>query len=513
MAKRKPQGSDLNLDSLMDTVTNVVGVLMIVFIMVSLNIARTVNRILSELPPVTEEEHQRIKEQVKNLPPPPADLKQIAEDQTKTEEDLKKIAEKLKTVDTTDALQKIKFLDLDEIRKKIEETRKDRDLAKTDSDKLLKEIERLKALLDQTPEYKPPPPTYVRLPNPRPYPAKPNETRILVAKEGVLIFNESEYLQPITSGLDKARSQLEYKDAKFEPFAAMLEKSLGSKAEAQKAWPELAPLAGTFQLDQVALTYKELASAGITPNRDLLEALGNISLVVRQPLPAVGAAVAAAAKGDLSKWVAMNPSKDPANPTIRASTAGNKVSLSYGAATEEVRATPRDIIDYFRKLANGDGFKNASKNRIIYDAYRMVDVLQRAASSQVISQAFTMKPTIRPGSASVQLALAPKAGSGQSVEQLQQPNSPFIRRMRDIKSDPNGVALFQVMPDAFTTYLDARRIADEVGVPATWEFLRNLDLAVNVAGFEVQRFAVTAARAGAAPAAAITIAPPTKTLD
>lgn len=513
MAKRKSQSSELNLDSLMDTVTNVVGVLMIVFIMVSLNIARTVNRILSELPPVTEEEHQRIKEQVKNLPPPPADPKQLVAEQTKTEEQLKQITEKLKTVDTTDALQKIKFMDLDELRKKIEATRKDRDVAKTESDKLLTEIERLKALLDQTPQYKPPPPTYVRLPNPRPYPEKPNETRVLVAKEGVLIFNESEYLAPIISGLEKVRSQIEYKDAKFEPFAAMLEKILGSKAEAQKAWPELAPLAGIFQMELVAQAYKALSVAGIAPTKDLLGRLGDISLVIRQPLPEVAAAVAAATQGDPAKWTALDPSKDPAKPIIKATAAGNKITFSYGAKAEEVRATPREVIDYFRKLADGDAFKNAAKSKVIYDAFRMVEVLQRAASSQVISQAFAMKPTIRPGSANVQLQLVPKSGSGQAVEQLQQPNSAFIRRLRDIKADPNGVALFQVMPDAFTTYLEARRVADEIGVPATWEFLRSLDLAVNVTGFEVQRFAPTAPRAVTGAATAVSIAPPKKTLD
>ena len=86
--------------------------------------------------------------------------------------------------------------------------------------------------------------------------------------------------------------------------------------------------------------------------------------------------------------------------------------------------------------------------------------------------------------------------------------------MRSIKSDPSGVALFQVMPDAFNTYLDARRIADEVGVPATWEFLKGLDLVANVTGFEVQRFTDgVASKSAAKPATGVTIAPPKRTLD
>jgi hypothetical protein len=96
---------------------------------------------------------------------------------------------------------------------------------------------------------------------------------------------------------------------------------------------------------------------------------------------------------------------------------------------------------------------------------------------------------------------------------MKQPNSAYIRLMRDIKADPNGVAVFQVMPDAFSAYLEARKLADEVGVAATWEFLAKLDLALNVTGYEVQRLAPTAARAKAGAAAAVTIAPPKRSLD
>lgn len=96
---------------------------------------------------------------------------------------------------------------------------------------------------------------------------------------------------------------------------------------------------------------------------------------------------------------------------------------------------------------------------------------------------------------------------------MKQPNSAYIRMMRDIKADPNGVAIFQVMPDAFETYLEARKLADEVGVPATWEFLSKLDLTVNVPGYEVQRYAPGAVRRGANGSAVISIAPPKRSLD
>ena len=127
-----------------------------------------------------------------------------------------------------------------------------------------------------------------------------------------------------------------------------------------------------------------------------------------------------------------------------------------------------------------------------------------------------MTPEVKPGLPYVQIGLTPRAGSGETLEQMKQPNSAAIRAFRAIKGNPNGVAVFQVLPDAIPTYLEARRIADEVGVPATWDFLKDIKLTANVTGFEVQRFAITPPRPPAPPGngpPAVTITPPKKTLD
>jgi hypothetical protein len=68
------------------------------------------------------------------------------------------------------------------------------------------------------------------------------------------------------------------------------------------------------------------------------------------------------------------------------------------------------------------------------------------------------------------------------------------------------------MADAFQTYHEARQIADQIGVAATWEFLPKLDLVVNVTGYEIQRFTIPIV---AKPAAgnAVRIAIPKRKLD
>lgn len=491
MAKRRSDGGgELNLDSLMDAVTNVVGVLMIVLVMMALNTAQMVQKILSDLPPVTKEEHEQMQQQLRELPPPPADPKKIEEDKLKAEQELKKAIEDLKTVDTSEMAAKLKKYDLEGFRTQLEEARKKRADEKVAMDKLLEELEKIKALLDSTPKYEPPPPKYVRLPNPRPYPKEPNETRILVAKAGVVVFNEKEYIKPIIEGLDKVRSQLEYKDPQPNPFGPMLGKIFGDANAARAAWPEMAPLAGHVQMDQVAVAYKVLADAGLQPNKNILTSLADVAVVTGSNIQAIAEAVVAATKGDFSKWLAMDKTKDPTKPTIKAVASGGKVSFTWGATGKpvEVKATPKDILAYFVKdLAGADSFKNKHRNRTIYDAYKIKDMLERAASNPTFSGAFTITPVIAPGSNLVKLEL--KARSGETLESMRAEGSNFQRLMRQIKGDPNGVAVFQVMSDAFDTYLEARKIADDNGAPATWDFLPKLDLSMNVNGFEVQRFA------------------------
>ena len=514
--KRKHEEQELPFVALMDTMTNVVGVLIIVLVMVGISIASAVRKVLSDLPPVTPEEHRKMVEVMKELPPPPADPKKLEEDKKIAEQKLKKAIEDLKTIDTTSVESQMKFMDLASFNKKLDDARKLRAAQKAAVDKLIAEVERMKALLDETPVFKPAPPTYIRLPNPRPFPEKPNETRVLVAKQGVLFLNEKTFIQPILDGLDKVKSQFEYKEAKIDPFLKMLTQVFGSAPAAQQAWPEIAPFVNTFQMDQVALAYKALAAAKLPANKQVISSIGDISTGLRRTMPAVAEAIAAAVQGNLSKWTALDPSADPLKPSIKATSTGAKISFTWGAKTIEVKATPKDIVDYFVKdLANMPGFKDVSRAKVIYDAFKLQAILERAAGSPMMnSSSYTFKPSVKPGIPYVQLALTPKAGGGETLDQIRGEGSNYQRLMRGVKADEKGVAIFQVMSDAFATYHEARRIADQIGVAATWEFLPKLDLLVNVTAYEVQRFAVTAV-APPAPTGvpAVRIAAPKRALD
>jgi hypothetical protein len=511
MAKKSNQDSgELNMDSLMDAVTNVGGVLMIVFVVVALSLANSMQKILSELPKVTPEEYEEMKKKQQENPPPPETPEQIEQKKIIAQEQLKKVSEELRSVDVSD-VQKIQFMDMDDFRKKLAEAKEKREGEKKEVDKLLSEVERLKALLDETPVYVPEAASVVRLPNPRPYPAEPKETRVLVAKGGVLFFNEAEFIGPLADGLTKLSGQLTYKEIKIDPFAKLLTEVLGSPQKAQQAWGDIAPLAATYQMEEVALAWKALTEAGLPASKEVLFGLGDISLAIRAKLGAVGEAVAALSKGDVAKWTALDPSKDPLKPIIKAVSKGGGLALSYGSKTEEVKATPRDLMSYFKGLSDQDGIKNRGKDVVIYDAFKVQEALKRASANQSLTKAYGFVPEIRPGQTFVYLKLTPASGGGESLEAIKKPESAYQRTIRQIAGDPNGVAVFQVMPDAFATYLDARIIADENRVAATWETIASLDLTMPVRGFEVQRFAKAAAPRK--PGSAVQIKGPKKSLD
>jgi hypothetical protein len=511
MAKKSNQDSgELNMDSLMDAVTNVVGVLMIVFVVVALSLANSMQKILSELPVVTPEEYEEMKKKQQENPPPPETPEQIDQKKIIAQEQLKKVSEELRSVDVSD-VQKVQFMDMDDFRKRLAEAKEKREGEKKEVDKLLSEVERLKALLDETPVYVPEAASVVRLPNPRPYPAEPKETRVLVAKGGVLFFSEAEFFGPLADGLNKLSGQLTYKEIKIDPFAKLLAEVLGSPQKAQQAWGDIAPLAATYQMEEVALAWKALTEAGLPASKEVLFGLGDISLAIRAKLGAVGEAVAGLGKGDVTKWTALDPSKDPLKPIIKAVSKGGGLALSYGSKTEEVKATPRDLMSYFKGLSDQDGIKNRGKDVVIYDAFKVQEALKRASANQSLTKAYGFVPEIRPGQTFVYLKLTPASGGGESLEAIKKPESAYQRTLRQIAGDPNGVAVFQVMPDAFATYLDARIIADENRVAATWETIASLDLTMPVRGFEVQRFAKAAAPRK--PGSAVQIKGPKKSLD
>ncbi len=361
--RRQSHDEELPFVALMDTMTNVVGVLIIVLVMIGISLASSVKKVLSELPPVTMEQLQELlKKIVDNTPT--EDPKKVENELKKLEEQLKKNSEELKSLDLTVSSKAIKMMDLDDLSKQIEERKKIRDAKKTDVEKLLAEVDRLKALLDTTPVYVPPASTVVKLPNPRPMPEKAVLRRFLVANGRVLYLNDEEFMKMVVAEIDKNQKIL------------------------------------------------------IVTDRG-------------KPLP----------KAKLDQ---------------------KKISAHF----QKQRIGTREI-----KL-------------------ELVEI---------------------PHASRIYMKLTPLPEGGETVEQVKNPASVFQRAMRKFKTEPDSVVWFLVFKDSLDTYLAARDIADQSGVPAGWEIYGADFFQRAVMPFEVDF--IPAPPAPPAPPGIVRIPVPKTTLD
>jgi Asp-tRNA(Asn)/Glu-tRNA(Gln) amidotransferase C subunit len=197
--KRRASGGEMNLDSLLDTLTNVVGVLVMVLMLVSLNVQKAVQRI-REIDPsqlgVSEAELAKMRTQAEEVTKKRSELEKLADAET-----LAKAKQEL--VATLDRINILRLapptapppskINLAEIRKDAEEkSKKAADLAKQLTD-VEKELARLKALLAETPELGPAPPAkLVSLPNPREAPPGAKQHLFICRGGKVMAFDPND---------------------------------------------------------------------------------------------------------------------------------------------------------------------------------------------------------------------------------------------------------------------------------------------------------------------------------
>src|SRR5689334_6905613 len=111
MAKRKEHHEEeLPFVALMDTMTNVVGVLIIVLVMIGVSLANSVKKVFSELPDVTVAQLEQLLKKIADNTPK-EDPKKIDEEIKKLEQQIKKDAEELKTMDLSAEKQSVKLMD------------------------------------------------------------------------------------------------------------------------------------------------------------------------------------------------------------------------------------------------------------------------------------------------------------------------------------------------------------------------------------------------------------------
>jgi hypothetical protein len=146
-------------------------------------------------------------------------------------------------------------------------------------DKLFAEVDRLKKLLDDTPVFQPPPPKYVRIPNPRPVPEGATRDSFLISKGRVIYLNDRAFLDVVQ------REMLKYRDALLADnhpkiTSATPPASIKYSKDKMLAWAERARIGDrTLQVKLAALPTAPVFNLSLTP----VEGAGEIEQDLRNP--------------------------------------------------------------------------------------------------------------------------------------------------------------------------------------------------------------------------------------
>ena len=205
MARRNQTNLDesVNMDSMMDNMTNVVGTLLLVLIVVQLKIGMTANQIEESLANVKPEDIAAAKAQVAKTE---ADLKKHDVDEDTVDDMLKGKAADLRQFQASLEKQGIKFDDVAKLKSEVAEKRKAEEKVKKEMTALQLERDKLKAQLDNTPVVVGPPPVDIRVPVAKPIPP------------GAEFFNASvlsNKVYMITDAVIRKRVMDEFEKSKF----------------------------------------------------------------------------------------------------------------------------------------------------------------------------------------------------------------------------------------------------------------------------------------------------------
>jgi hypothetical protein len=198
----------VNLDSLMDALTNVVAVLILVLILLQADVGKAVERLLGNLAPATPEQVQQAKDEVAQLikdrdaakamlsakPPEPKQIEDAKTQLALLEKSFKDSDVRLLAVDQLKQLQLKHQAELDAEKKK--------------TDLLLEEIRKLEALLDETPLPQAVKPDIVRIPNSRAIPEGANVYYAYVIGDRVHLVDPITAKEMVMDEFDKIRSKM-----------------------------------------------------------------------------------------------------------------------------------------------------------------------------------------------------------------------------------------------------------------------------------------------------------------
>ena len=184
--RRSDTGGGVNLDSLMDALTNVVAVLILVLVLVQMDVTQKVVEFMDNLKPATPEEVARSQEEIKEVADLVKKREALLSEEPPRPEAIEEEKRQLALLEKDAELNQELLVDLEKLKKLEKELREKKDAEETKTTKLQEKIAELEAQLDATPLLTITP-TEVTIPGSR---AVPDNADIYYA----LVFNDRVHL-------------------------------------------------------------------------------------------------------------------------------------------------------------------------------------------------------------------------------------------------------------------------------------------------------------------------------
>ena len=186
MARRRNSNSaeGVNLDSLMDALTNVVAVLILVLVLVQADVSQKVVEFLDGLKPATPEQVVASTKEVGALEKRKKRLDELLSKKAPSSEEVEIEKRQLALLEKDRKERQDLLVELDELRKLAKKAESERDMEASKTEKIQDEIGNLEALLDDTPVLKVEP-TVVGIPASRPIPKNAEIYRAIVIHDRV----------------------------------------------------------------------------------------------------------------------------------------------------------------------------------------------------------------------------------------------------------------------------------------------------------------------------------------
>jgi len=195
MARRRKDDTGISLDSLLDTMFNVVGILVLVLVLTQLSVSGALQRLqtqvenLPEIDPealeLAEQRAQELREQVERL----TENAEVAE--MEMDEDritLQRLEGQIARLKQLTALDPELQTERERVEALLEKRREQQQSLEQEVADASEELQRLKALLAETPERKELPDEVVTLPNPRDAPEGYTPMYVLIANQKVYVY-------------------------------------------------------------------------------------------------------------------------------------------------------------------------------------------------------------------------------------------------------------------------------------------------------------------------------------